>query len=62
MNETTKKTATHEVDVEDFNPKPIPEGELQQLLATAPDYVKKRAAEWAKQREEMGGKTATVAN
>ena len=45
----------HEVDVEDFNPKPIPAGEIERLMAEAPDYIKARAAEWQKQRGAAGG-------
>lgn len=52
--EQKPKVGVENVDVEDFNPKPVPEAELQQLLAQAPDFVKKRAAEWAKHREELG--------
>lgn len=54
---STKKKAhrgSHEVDVEDFNPKPIPAGEIEKLMASAPDYIKKRAQEWAKSGAKPG--------
>lgn len=50
MAEEKTPRGAHEVDIEDFNPKPIPAGEIERLMEEAPDYIKARAAEWQRQR------------
>ena len=54
MADVKKIRGSHDVDVDDYNPKPVSKDDMDALMRSAPSYVRKRIADAERDRKRPG--------